>query len=147
MGVGSAAAGRALAASSRVWRGAGEKGGELHRSGEPDYEDAGWISAVLQRTDRGGSRVGIDRGGGSGAKRGGQRMLGWDDGSGPSAGWRETGTGAGGRGISFGRKLSAPGREEDHGICGAGAGRQERERHRAEREKSAHASDAGAVEK
>src|ERR1035437_10233825 len=74
-------------------------------------------------------------------------MFGSYDGSGASAGRRETGTGAGGRGISFGRKLSATGGEEDHGLCGAGSGRQERERHFAEREKSSHASDAGADEK
>src|ERR1039457_4696868 len=74
-------------------------------------------------------------------------MFGWYDGSGGSAGWRETGTGAGGRGISVGRKLSKTGGEEDHGVCGAGAGRQERQRHFAEHEKSSHASDAGADEK
>src|ERR1019366_3900410 len=74
-------------------------------------------------------------------------MFGCYDGSGGSAGRRKTRTSAGGRGISFGRKLSKTGGEEDHGVCGAGAGRQDRQRHFAECEKSAHASDAGAVEK
>src|ERR1039457_5869539 len=74
-------------------------------------------------------------------------MFGSDDGSGGSAGRRKTRTSASGRGISFGRKLSKTGGEEDHGVCGAGAGRQERQRHFAEHEESAHASDAGADEK
>src|ERR1700686_1073874 len=74
-------------------------------------------------------------------------MFGSHDGSGRSAMRRETGTGAGGRGISFGRKLSEAGGEEDHGVCGSGAGRQERQRHFAERGKPAHASDGAGIEK
>src|SRR5216684_223040 len=74
-------------------------------------------------------------------------MLGGDDGSGPSAGRRKAGTSAGGRGVPVRRKLWEAGGEKDHGVCGAGAGRQERQRHFAEHEKSAHASDAGAVAK
>src|SRR6202795_182663 len=74
-------------------------------------------------------------------------MFGFHDGSGRSAMRGETGTGAGGRGISFGRKLSEAGGEEDHGVCGPGAGRQERQRHFAERREPAHASDGAAIEK
>ena len=56
------AARRALAASSGVWRGAGEKAGQFYRPAKSDHEDARWFSAVLQRADRGGGRVRIDCG-------------------------------------------------------------------------------------
>src|SRR6266404_5029361 len=127
MGLGSSARRRAFATSSGVWRSSGEQAGKLQRSGEPDHEDTRWLSTVLQRANRGGRKITADRGGGSDPECGGQRMFGSADGSSGSAGRRETGTGASGRGVSLGRKLSETGGEEDHGLRSAGARRQERQ--------------------
>src|SRR6266852_8104443 len=146
MGLGSSTARRAFATPSGVWRSCGEEAGELQRSGEPDHEDTRWLSTVLQRANRGGRRIATDRGGGSDAERGGQRMFGSADGSSGSAWRRQTGTGAGGRGVSLGRKLSETGRKENPGLRSAGAGRQERQYNFAECGKSAHASDGRAAD-
>src|ERR1700693_5779247 len=61
-GGGSGAGGRGPTAPWGVGRGAREKAGQFYRPAKPDHEDARWFSAVLQRTDRGGSRFRVDRG-------------------------------------------------------------------------------------